>query len=47
LKPGATGAFEVTYDGEVLYSMLKTGKHAEFNDVRDMIAERVKKSSSQ
>jgi len=26
--------------------MLKAGKHAEFNDVRDMIAERVKKSSS-
>jgi predicted Rdx family selenoprotein len=43
LKPGATGAFEIRYDDEVLYSMLKTGKHAEFNDVREVIAERVKK----
>ena len=47
MKPGATGAFEVTYDDEVLYSMLKTGKHAEFNDVRDMIAGRVKMSPSE
>jgi predicted Rdx family selenoprotein len=43
LKPGEVGAFEVRYDGELLYSMLKTGKHAEFNEVREMITERLKK----
>jgi selenoprotein W-related protein len=44
LKPGPVGSFEIAYDGELLYSMLKTGKHADFNEVRDIIAERLKVS---
>jgi len=45
LSPGEIGSFEVKYDGELLYSMLKTGEHARFNDVRDIIAERLKQSA--
>ena len=37
------GAFEVKYDDELLSSMLKAGEHADFNKVREMIAERLKK----
>lgn len=42
--PGPTGCFEVKYNGELLYSMLETGEHATFNDLRDAIAERLKRS---
>ena len=41
LKPGEVGTFEVIYDGELLYSMLNTGEHIEFNVIRDMISERL------
>ena len=41
LKPGEVGTFEVIYNDELLYSMLKTGEHVEFNVVRDMISERL------
>lgn len=34
-------------DGELLYSMLKTGEHVEFNEVRDKVAERLKERSQQ
>jgi len=47
LKPGEVGAFEVRYDGELLYSMLKTGEHVEFNEVRDKVAERLKEQGQQ
>jgi len=45
LIPGEIGSFEVKYDGELLYSMLKTGEHASFNDIRDIITERLKQSA--
>ena len=41
LKPGEVGTFEVTYNDELLHSMLKTGEHVEFNVIRDMISERL------
>ena len=41
--PGDLGAFEVKLNGELLYSKLATDEHVEFNVVRDMITERLKK----
>jgi hypothetical protein len=40
LKPGEVGTFEVRFDDELLYSMLETGDHVEFNVVRDVIYEK-------
>ena len=42
---GELGAFEVKYNDELLYSRLATDVHPEFNDIRGMIAERLKKAS--
>jgi selT/selW/selH-like putative selenoprotein len=32
------GVFEVEKDGELIYSKKRTGRHAEWEDVRDRIA---------
>lgn len=34
------GVFEVTCDGELIYSKKATGRHAEWPEVRDAIARR-------
>jgi selenoprotein W-related protein len=33
------GVFEVTKDGDLIYSKKQTGRHAEWEDVRDRLAE--------
>lgn len=33
------GVFEVERDGELVYSKKRTGRHAEWEDVRDRLAE--------
>ena len=41
LITGKGGAFEVIVDGDLVYSKLETGKHAEYEDVAAPIRERV------
>ena len=37
LIPSAGGAFEVTVNGELIYSKLKTGRHAELGEVKALL----------
>ena len=37
LIPGDGGAFEVTVDGEVVYSKLETGRHTDSGELRPLI----------
>lgn len=37
--PSGGGKFEVVVDGELLYSKLETGRHAEENEIVDLIGE--------
>ena len=38
LIEGSGGVFEVTRDGELIYSKKETGRHAEWSEVRDRLA---------
>jgi selenoprotein W-related protein len=40
LIPSRGGVFEVTVDGDLIYSKKQTGKHAEYEDVAGPIRER-------
>ena len=40
LIPSDGGRFEVTLDGELIYSKLDTGRHAEYDDVAEPIRTR-------
>ena len=33
------GVFEITRDGELIYSKKQTGRHAEWDEIRDRLAE--------
>lgn len=41
LLPSDKGRFEVTLDGELLYSKAATGRHAEPGEIRALIEERL------
>ena len=41
LITGKGGAFEVNVDGDLVYSKLETGRHAEYEDVAGPVRERV------
>ena len=40
LVPSGGGVFEVTVDGDLIYSKKQTGEHAEYEDVAGPIRER-------
>ena len=40
LVESSGGVFEVTADGDLVYSKKATGRHAEWEDVRDRLRER-------
>lgn len=40
LITGKSGAFEVTVDGDLVYSKHETGRHAEYEDIAGPIRER-------
>ncbi len=40
--PSDDGRFEVTFDGELIYSKLATGRPAEPGEVAGLVAERLK-----
>ncbi len=40
LVPSGGGRFEITVDGDLVYSKLETGRHAEYDDVAVPIRER-------
>ena len=42
--PDRGGRFEVTFDGELIYSKLATHRHAEPGEVSRLITERLKKA---
>ena len=41
LVPSKGGVFEVAADGDLLYSKLETGRHAEYDDVAVPLRERL------
>jgi selenoprotein W-related protein len=41
LMPSSKGRFEVTLDGEVIYSKAELGRHAEPGEVAGLVRERV------
>ncbi len=41
LVPSDEGRFEVTVDGELIYSKLSTGRHAEPGEIARLIGERL------
>ena len=41
LVESSGGVFEVILDGEIVYSKKRTGRHAEWPEVRDAIAARL------
>lgn len=43
LVPSSGGCFELTANGELLYSKLKTGEFPDENAVADMLEQRLKK----
>lgn len=42
LIPSSGGVFEVTLDGELVFSKKKLARHAEPNEIRDLIKGRLK-----
>ena len=42
LVPSRGGVFEVTVDGDLIYSKMETGVHAEYEDVAGSIRTRVR-----
>jgi selenoprotein W-related protein len=43
LVPSDGGRFEVSADGELLYSKLRSGRHAEPGEIEKLLARRIKK----
>jgi len=41
LEPGAGGCFEITFDGETVYSKLETGSFPEEESIVALAAERI------
>jgi len=41
LIPSGGGKFEVTVNGELIYSKLATGRHAEVGEVRELILKKL------
>ena len=41
LVPGKGGVFEFSVNGELLYSKLATGRHAEHGEIRRLLVERI------
>ena len=39
--PGKGGVFEFSVNGELLYSKLATGRHAEHGEIRRLLVERI------
>lgn len=39
LVPSSGGVFEVTRDGQLVYSKRRTGRHAEWEEVRERLRE--------
>jgi selenoprotein W-related protein len=46
LLPSKGGRFEVTFDGELIYSKLATHRHAEPGEVAGQVAQKLGKSRS-
>ena len=42
LVPSRGGVFEVTVNGELIYSKKQTGRHAEIDEVRELLKARLK-----
>lgn len=42
LSPSSGGRFEVAVDGELIYSKLATGRHAEPGEIRKLLQTRLK-----
>ena len=42
LIPGDSGRFEVTVDGELVYSKLETGRHTDSDELRRLLAPKLK-----
>ena len=42
LIPSKGGVYEVTVNGELIYSKKKTGRHAEIDEVRQLLKAKVK-----
>lgn len=42
--PSKGGRFEIVFDGELIYSKLTTGRHAEPGEVAKLVGERIKKA---
>jgi len=42
LIPSRGGAFEVTVNGDLVYSKIKTGRHAEIDEVRKLLQAKLK-----
>lgn len=45
IVPSGGGRFEVVVDGELVYSKLETGRHAEENEIVDLIAEHLDRAA--
>lgn len=46
LVPSSGGVFEVSVDGELIYSKKQTGRHAEEGEVRRLFGERLQAAKS-
>ena len=44
LVPSSGGVYEVTVDGDLIYSKKATGEHAEYDQVNEPVKERLGKS---
>jgi selenoprotein W-related protein len=45
LIPGGGGAFEVVVNGELVFSKLKLGRHAEHDEIREALQRKLKESA--
>ena len=43
LVPSDGGRFEVSVEGELLYSKMRTGRHAEPGEIEKLVARRIKR----
>jgi len=42
--PSDGGRFEVSIDGDLIYSKLQTGRHAEYTEIKEAVEARLKES---
>jgi selenoprotein W-related protein len=42
LVPSDSGRFEVSVEGELVYSKIRTGRHAEPGEIEKLVARRIK-----